>query len=168
MLTVSSRAGVCLPFLAFVLSETYVPKLKVHKARQLRKETGDENWSAPMEKLHISPKELFTKYLARPVRTATTEPILIFVAAWLCFIFAVQYIFLEAFTVVYGDGYGFNTGQQGLAFIPIAIGIFCSIFFLYPANKSYHRKKRGLGGQTSPEARLSLTKLSAPMLLVSL
>ena len=106
--------------------------------------------------------------MARPVKTATTEPILILIASWLCFVFAVQYIFLEAFSVVYGEGYGFNTGQTGLAFIPIAIGIFSSIFFLYPANKHYARKQHELGGETSPEARLPLTKLSAPMLIVSL
>lgn len=121
-----------------------------------------------MERQHVSMRNIFTKYMARPVKTATTEPILILIASWLCFVFAVQYIFLEAFTVVYGDGYGFNTGQTGLAFIPIAIGIVCSIFFLYPANKHYARKQQELGGETSPEARLPLTKLSAPMLIVSL
>lgn len=154
--------------LQFFVPETNPERIVLAKAQSLRRKTGDDTWYAPLETTHVTIASFVTKYMTRPFRICVSEPILAYLALWLSFLFSVQYIFLEAFSVLYGDYYGFNTGQQGLAFIPIAVGVSLSIFFLYPANKSYHKRKRQLGGQTSPEARLPLMKLSVPMLLVSL
>ena len=42
-------AGVCLVVIVFTVPETYAPMLLVHKAKKMRKETGEERYYAPRE-----------------------------------------------------------------------------------------------------------------------
>lgn len=45
-------AGFCGLLVLFTVPETYTPKILAHKAKRLRKETGDDRYWAPRE--HIS------------------------------------------------------------------------------------------------------------------
>lgn len=44
-------AGFCLGVIIFTIPETYAPTILVHKAKRMRKETGQSEWYAPRELL---------------------------------------------------------------------------------------------------------------------
>jgi hypothetical protein len=66
------------------------------------------------------------------------------------------YLFNEAFPVVFGPGkgHGFNIGEQGLAFLCMAIGPIIAFCF-YPLQERYYlRRVKENDGKGVPEARM--------------
>jgi hypothetical protein len=52
----------------FTMPETYGPVLLDHKAKELRKSTGEQRWWHPHEDERISVDNVITKHLSRPLR----------------------------------------------------------------------------------------------------
>jgi multidrug resistance protein len=63
-----------LGMIALLVPETYHPVLLKNKARKLRKETSDERWKAPMEKMDKSIRKTITLSLRRPFQLLLLEP----------------------------------------------------------------------------------------------
>jgi hypothetical protein len=67
--------------------------------------------------------QLFGITLTCPFVFLFIEPIMTFSAAYNGFLHGLVYLFNEAFLLIFGPGgHGFNTGQQGLAFLGMTIG----------------------------------------------
>ncbi|THY79521.1 MFS general substrate transporter [Aureobasidium pullulans] len=86
-------------------------------------------------------QNLLTKVLIRPVRMLCREPLVLGSCLYLAFQYSILYIYLQSYSIIFQgitnlkvlftivdtdmsklDIYGFNTGEKGLAFIPIAVG----------------------------------------------
>jgi MFS family permease len=78
----NAQSGICLVAAFFTLPETYGPVLLVRKAKQIRKETGDERYYAPVEaiKLPIGPR--LYNILAMPFKILFLEPMLIAITVY--------------------------------------------------------------------------------------
>lgn len=61
---------------------------------------------------------LFTKVLARPIKMFLTESIVLFSCIYLSLIYAIFYLFFEAYPIIFEDMYGMTPGECGLMFIP--------------------------------------------------
>ena len=84
-----------------VTPETYAPVILAQRARRLRRETGDESIFAPIE---LEPKNLrhvATVVLTRPIRMMLFEWIVLFSCLYLAFVYAVFYMFFQAYPVMY-------------------------------------------------------------------
>jgi len=112
---------------------------------------------------------LFATNLTRPFRFLFTEPITMGAAAYNGFIYGIVYIFNEAFPLVFGPGgHGFNTGEQGLAFIGLALGPFIAAC-LHPLQERYYlRRVAQNDGKGVPEARMYQARFGAFLLPISL
>jgi multidrug resistance protein len=66
-------AGVNWLLLFFFVPETYAPVLLRRKARQLRKETGDDRWKAPIEMMNKSVTKTVMWSCIRPFQLLTLE-----------------------------------------------------------------------------------------------
>lgn len=112
---------------------------------------------------------LFAINLTRPFRFLFSEPITLGAAAYNAFIYGIVYLFNEAFPLVFGPGgHDFNVGEQGLAFLGLAIGPFIAACF-HPLQERYYRKRVAQnGGKGVPEARMFQAQFGAFLLPISL
>lgn len=103
-----------------------------------------------------------------------SEPIVILFALYLTVVYIILFTFLEGYTYIFGDTYGFSEGITGLAFIGIGIGL-CVASLLIPL--IHHWAKRDLAklqetegpdAKLPPEFRLWFAMFGAPAIPISL
>jgi MFS family permease len=56
------------------MSEPYAPVILARMARDKRRDTGIENWWCPLDKVVITPLDVVTRYILRPMTMLCTEP----------------------------------------------------------------------------------------------
>lgn len=72
----------------FTVPETYAPTLLQHKAKKLRKETGQLEWYAPIERQNVSLKARVESILLKPFKMLFLEPMLLATTLYMSFICA--------------------------------------------------------------------------------
>lgn len=136
-------AGVCFFQILFTIPETYAPTLLVEKAKRLRKETGDPNYYAPLEK---QPRVNFGKrvevILAKPFTILFHEPMLIAMVTYMSFVYGCLYISFEAYPIIFTEGHNMNAGITGLMFLPILAGVFSGVAVVRVQSVVYSRMLR--------------------------
>lgn len=140
---------------------------KQMKKENLRSAESTTDFNASSRKgLH----ELFAITLTRPFRFLFSEPITLFSAIYNGFLYGLVYLFNEAIPLVFGapKGHPFNSGQQGLAFLGMAIGPLIAFCF-YPLQERYYlRRVAENGGKGVPEARMWMARGGAMLIPISL
>lgn len=143
-------AGASAPFL-ILLPETYAPVLCKNAVKP---------------DLH----ELVTKVLTRPLRMLLFESIVLFSCLYLSLIYAIYYLFFEAYPLVFQEVYGFSAGESGAAFIPMAVGVLLS-YVVYVIYDGVYQRAR-LAGKPWVEVeeyrRLPLALVGGPLISVSI
>lgn len=165
-------SGIILMLVIFFQPETYAPILLSWKASHLRKLTGDDRYVAEIE---IRAEPFWTRLvhaIYRPFLITFQEPIVVLFALYLTVVYIILFTFLDGYTYIFGDTYGFSEGIVGLSFIGIAIGL-CFASLLIPL--IYHWAKRDLkiiqskgGSKLPPEKRLWFAMFGAPAIPISL
>ncbi|KAI2627563.1 major facilitator superfamily protein [Hypoxylon sp. NC1633] len=118
--------GASWPFLLF-LPETFGPVLqRKHAITGLTSVTTDANILASTQLSRENWHHLFTRVLARPVKMFCTESIVLFSCLYLSLIYAIFYLFFEAYPIIFEGMYGMAPGECGLMFLPIAVGALLS------------------------------------------
>lgn len=111
----------CMSF--FLMPELYGPVLLQRKAKRLRQETGDARYWHPHETAKITIQNVLTKHVSRPLKMLTTEPMVTCIAIYASFVYALLYLTLEVFPIVYGREtvvpatYGFGAVVSTLPFL---------------------------------------------------
>ncbi|GFF48771.1 uncharacterized transporter C794.04c [Aspergillus lentulus] len=162
--------------LIVTIPETRHSIILQRKAARVRKQMAQENLASASTTvdLHAHARKglhtLFAITLTRPFRFLFTEPITLCSAIYNGFLYGLVYLFNEAFPLVFGPGtgHGFNTGQQGLSFLGMAIGPIVA-FCLYPLQEQYYlRRVAANGGKGEPEARMWMARWGAGLIPISL
>lgn len=143
----------------FFMPELYAPVLLKRKACRLRKETGDPRYWHPHERAKISPSNILTKHLSRPLRMFVTEPMVTCIAVYASFVFALLYMTLEMFPMVYGrehivPTYGFGPVVSTLPFLGLFVGVLGAMGVNLANQPRYSRIVAANKGRAVPEARL--------------
>lgn len=109
-----------------------------------------------------SVKELFRVTLARPFRFLGTEAIIMFAALYNGYLYGLSFLFNTAFTLVFGQGHGFNTIGVGICFLGVCFGISLGPVTNILQEKYYQRRVHQSGGKNVPEARVEpMAKIAA-------
>lgn len=137
----------------FFLPETYAPVLLKRKAQRLRKETGNERFFHPQERIKLSPKTIITKHFSRPILMLTTEPMVTCIALYASFVYALLYMTLEVFPIVFEEGRGFSPVVGSLPFLGLFVGVCAAIVVNLSNQPRYARLVDAAGGKPVPEAR---------------
>ncbi|KAH5426597.1 hypothetical protein HBI47_116600 [Parastagonospora nodorum] len=119
------HAGATWPLFWF-FPETYGPAILKRRAQRLRKETGDESIVAPLELEKTDLNHIVTVVLSRPLRMICFEPLVLFTCLYLSYAYAIFYIYLQSYPIIFTGIYSFNRGENGLAFLPIGVGAIIS------------------------------------------
>lgn len=118
-------SGANLAFIALLVPETYHPVLLRNKAQNMRKETGDERWRAPMEKMNKSILKTIAYSLLRPFQLLLLEPMVTNLCLFSAILLGILYLFFGAFPLVFEGNHGFTLSQTGLTFLGIFVGMVC-------------------------------------------
>jgi len=141
--------------LFFCFPEVYAPYLLKRKAQRLRKETGDDRWHHPHEDVKIDPKSIVTKHFTRPVRMLITEPMVACIALYASFVYALLYMTLEVFPIVFEENRGWPQVSSTLPFLALFVGVLCALCVNLANQPRYMRIVDANGGKPVPEARLA-------------
>ncbi|KAI1761213.1 major facilitator superfamily protein [Hypoxylon sp. FL1150] len=155
--------GASWPFL-LLLPETFGPVLRRRQAK------GSENMAqtdamASTELTRENWHHLFTRILARPIKMFCTESIVLFSCLYLALIYAIFYLFFEAYPIIFEDMYGMTPGECGLMFVPIAVGALLS-FGAYLLYDSVYQRAREQGKhwvEVEEYRRLPLACIGGPL-----
>jgi multidrug resistance protein len=93
-------AGITLPFL-IAMPETYLPVLLQRKAGRLRKQTGNQEMSAPSELEKKGTRHMITVVLTRPIRMIFQESIVLFSCLYLSLAYAIFYLYFQAYPIIF-------------------------------------------------------------------
>lgn len=147
----------------FFLRETYAPCILVAKAVALRRRTGNGGFRAKLEDVEVSPREMFDKYLFRPLRMLVVEPILLLVSLYMSFIYGLVYCLLEGYPVVFEGVHGMAPRNSGLPFLGLLIGAVLGVGVVLSQHAAYTKKLMENDNVPVPEWRLRPTLLGAPV-----
>lgn len=151
----------------FIIPETYHPVLLRRKARKLRKETGNELWQAPIEKLSRSILWTVLWSIMRPFQLLFLEPMCLLLCILSAILLGTLYLFFGAFPLVFGTNHGFDLLQNGLTFLGLFVGMVLGILSdpiwrrIYRHLVSQREKATGEVGVSEPEFRLPPTIFGA-------
>lgn len=139
----------------FCLPEVYSPVLLKWKAQRLRKETGNEALYHPQERVKLTPKTIVTKHFSRPLRMLLTEPMVTSIALYASFVYALLYMTLEVFPIVFQQIRGWSPVIGSLPFLGLFIGVLAAVFINLGNQGRYARIMDAANGKAVPEARLA-------------
>lgn len=107
-----------------ILPETSPDTILHYRAKRLRKATANDRIRSQSEisQAHLDFKTILKESLFVPAAATIQDPAVLFANIYLMLIYGIYYSFFESFPLVYQDMYGFDLLQQGLAFMPIAVG----------------------------------------------
>jgi DHA1 family multidrug resistance protein-like MFS transporter len=115
--------SVVLVMIFFILPETSATNILYKRAKRLREMTGDDRFRSQSEvdAAHHTTKDHLI-VLGRAFTLTFSEPIVFFMDLYTALVYGIFFIWFESFPLVFGDIYGFNSGQQGLVFLGILVG----------------------------------------------
>ncbi|ODV87058.1 hypothetical protein CANARDRAFT_194838 [[Candida] arabinofermentans NRRL YB-2248] len=141
-----------LAVLVIVVPETYQPVLLKWKAEELRKTTGNQDLYAPLHKAEIG---LFTAILQapkRPLLVLVKDPMMTVLCFYSGLILGIVYLFFVSIPYTFRTVWGFNTAQQGLAFLGMTIGMMISSILSRYFSQLYLKLSKK-NGKPEPEFR---------------
>ncbi|KAI9887701.1 MAG: hypothetical protein M1823_000450 [Watsoniomyces obsoletus] len=116
-------ASVQLAAIVLGVPETYHPVLLCRRAQQLRRDTGDDRWRAPMERSQRSMAQTIRWSVVRPFQLLTLEPMCLNLCLLSALLLGVIYLFFGAFQVIFVNNHGFQLYQVGLSFMGLLVGM---------------------------------------------
>lgn len=137
----------------FFLPEVYGPVLLKWKAQRLRRETGNNRLWHPHERIKLDIKSIITKQLSRPLMMLLVEPMVTAICLYASFVFAILYLTLEVFPIVFEEQRGWSTLVASLPFLGLFVGVVCALVINIGNQPRYTRLSRAAGGRPVPEAR---------------
>jgi hypothetical protein len=124
------------------------------KAQRLRKETGNTKLYHPHENMKLDAKSMVTKHFSRPLLMLVTEPMVTCIALYASFVFALLYMTLEVFPIVFEEIRGWGPVVGSLPFIALFVGVLAALVINLANQPRYVRAVKAAGGKPVPEARL--------------
>ncbi|OKL55718.1 hypothetical protein UA08_09072 [Talaromyces atroroseus] len=167
-------SGVQLIVIFFLVPETYHPVLLKRKAIRLRKETRDQRYYAPIEKLDRSVAQTVIRSCYRPMLLLTQELMVLCLCLYSAILLGILYIFFGAFNLVFTEVYDFKLWQVGCTFLGISVGMMVAVSTDPLWRKNYLRLQRnhenavGEKGETMPEWRLPPAIAGAPPVTIGI
>jgi MFS transporter, DHA1 family, multidrug resistance protein len=113
----------------FCLPETSASTILLHRARRLRKLTGNNKLKSQgeIDEAHLTVNEVVLNSLWRPMQIAVLDPAVTFANVYSSLVYGIYYSFFEVFPLVYPAMYGFNLGELGLTFLSIIVAVVLAI-----------------------------------------
>ncbi|KAJ6173647.1 hypothetical protein N7485_006459 [Penicillium canescens] len=165
--------GALLVSIIFLVPETYHPTFEAQGAK-LRKETGDDRWKAPIEKLQRTVAQTVVRSMYRPILLLTLEPMCLCLCIFSAILLGILYLFFGAFQLVFSNVYGLEIWQRGMCFLGLFVGMVFAILSDPIWRRNYirlernHEKASNKIDDFQPEWRLPPAILGGPLVTIGL
>jgi hypothetical protein len=106
-----------------------------------------------MEKTNKSVARTIAYSLLRPFQLLVFEPMCLLLTLFSALLLGILYLFFGGFDVIFGDVYGFNLWQTGLAFLGLLVGMVASSA-MDPLFQRIELRLQGRSGRSEPEYHL--------------
>ncbi|RPB02671.1 MFS general substrate transporter [Choiromyces venosus 120613-1] len=117
-------------------------------------------------------KLILTVTLFRPIHMLFTEPIVAAISLYIAFVFGVLFEFFASYPYAFTRVHSFDSGEVGLAFLGLLVGLIASVATFEICNKTLYSKAVGeaklRGGRAAPEHRLYASMLGSFGIPISL
>ena len=161
-------AAVCGVISLLILPETYHPVLHQRRAARLRQETRNWAYHSRLDEAPPTMRDILFKYLLRPLRMLSLEPILGLVTLYIALIYGILYLFFESYPISFTEVRGWTSlGVAALPFLGIIIGVLIGCVFVTWATERWYAPKMK-SGTVTPEDRLPPMMTAAICLPVGL
>jgi MFS family permease len=152
----------------FCMPEMYPPVLLKWKAQRLRKETGNQKLYHPQERIKIDIKSIITRQLSRPLKMLVSEPMVTCIAFYASFVYAILYLTLTVFPIVFEEHRHYSPVVASLPFLGLFVGVNLAIGINLGNQPRYIRKCRAANGKPVPEARLPPLAVGSVLMVAGL
>ncbi|KAL4802570.1 MFS general substrate transporter [Aspergillus unguis] len=114
------------------MPETSSDYILRRRAQRLRARTGriDLESESEIRQAQMNPRDITFNALIKPWEINALDPAVFFSTFYTALTYGIYYSFFESFPLVYADMYGFNLGQQGLAFLSVLCGLSVAVVLL--------------------------------------
>jgi MFS family permease len=150
--------------------ETYGPVILLHRARKLRRAHPERGYIAPLELETGNWQDIATRVLTRPVRMFFTEKMVTCVCIYCALIYAIFYLYFEAYALIFQAQYALAPGPASLTFLPIAIGSLLSfpVFLTYDSCLARAQRRHKPWTTRYEARRLPLAFIGGPLISASM
>ncbi|KAJ5747006.1 uncharacterized protein N7511_008702 [Penicillium nucicola] len=162
-------SGATLPLVIF-MPETYGPVILKHRAKKLRKDTGNSSIVSPLDVESRNLREMFLITISRPFRMIMHESIVSLSSLYLALAYAIFYLYFEAYPIIFQGIYKMSPGVSGLMFLPIGIGaiLACGVFLWYDGYLARAKARNAEWAFIEEYRRLPLACIGGPLYVISL
>ena len=117
----------------------------------------------------MTKKQLIKLNMTRPFVLLFKEPIVLLLSIYTAIIYGTLYLFFTAFPIVFQKTRGWNSGQGGLAFLGVGLGMVIATA-MAPLNNAYYLRQMAKSptGRAPPEARLPFAMIGSILLPIGL
>jgi len=157
------------------LRESYAPTILNNRKARLEKEHQEKYPDKPKPEYSYEGEDtrpIWTKVATssyRPLRILFLQPIVLTMGAYQAIIWACNYSLYTQFEPIWGQGYGFESYQVGLMYLPLGVGFLTSAWFVIPRiDDVYNYLSKQHNGKGRPEFRLPLANIGAVLLPICL
>ncbi|BGP30830.1 hypothetical protein JCM10296v2_002587 [Rhodotorula toruloides] len=158
-------------FIVFLLlPETMESTILIRRAERLRKLTGNPLLRAPAELSHageLKLARLLTETIGRAFRLML-EPALAVAHSYLALVYAIFYLWFEAFPLTFNEIHHFSLGLGGLPYLAFVVAAVPTFIGYYFYQTRYMALRMAKNPNLAPEARLELAMIGAVFVPVSL
>lgn len=148
------------------LPETLPAMVLLHKAKIMRRKSGNERIQAPVEVENRSLKSIFGTALTRPW-ILLFDTISLLIAIYYAVVYTLLYMLFAIYPIVFQQNRGWNTGVGALPLIGAVVGAFLGGFVLFIFGLHDRNRSGEQGRKSSPEDRLPGAMVGAVLLVVS-
>lgn len=138
------------------LPETSSDTILLRRAQRLRARTGraDLKSASEIRQAQMSARNVAFDALIKPWQINALDPAVLFTTVYTALTYGIYYSFFESFPLVYGDVYGFDLGEIGLAFLAVFVGLLIAMVLYSSYFYFYADAKLASMADVPPEARL--------------
>lgn len=150
--------------------ETYGPVLLQKRARKLRAQKTGKKYISPLELETGDWRDLATRVLTRPVVMFFTEKMVLFTCIYCALVYAIFYLYFDAYPIIFQQMYGLSTELSSLTFLAISVGSLLSfpIFLTYDMYLSRAQKRNEEWTKRYEARRLPLAFIGGPFISISI
>ncbi|WBW74167.1 plasma membrane xenobiotic transmembrane transporter Mfs1 [Schizosaccharomyces osmophilus] len=141
-------------FLFFLMPETSESYLLYRRAKRLREVEDDPRYTTEAEVANRETKfsRLALETLWRPIQLSIAEPIVFSLNIYIGLIYAILYLWFEAFPIVFQQVYHFSIIESGLTYMGFMVGVAIALVYYYIAlYKVAMPKFKATNGKIPPE-----------------
>ncbi|GAA6063232.1 hypothetical protein JCM10212_005839 [Sporobolomyces blumeae] len=163
-------SGAAFVVLFFVLPETYEDTVLLRRAQRLRKLTGNELIKAPCEVGRSADETVGSVVMENMYRAIrlSLEPSILVANSYIALVYAIFYLWFEAFPLTFEIGAGFSLGLAGLPYLGFVVsGVITLVVYIWYQLKVLNPRLDN-NPELGPEVRLELALFAAVCIPISL